>query len=790
MKYIRNFSTLTLQDTPLVGSKNATLGEFIHHSHTIGDIKVPRGFAVTVQAYWDHILTNNLYSDIQTYIHRLESVSYDFRELENLSYRIRNHIEQAPLVPHLYDEIAASYEMLCKEIGHANALVVVRSSATAEDLPNASFAGQQESYLSISGIEEVISAYKKCIASLFTERALLYRKDKGFDHLAVGMAVGIQQMVRADVGSAGVVFTLEPETGFKDVVVINAAPGLGQALVQGSITPDEYHVFKPFIMHPKKAIIKKMLRNTATTFCLTDDEILQLSKLAVTIESYYQKVIGQPVAVDIEWAQDGITKELCIVQVRPETIHSLADTHSVTQTSYSVVPGIENKVLVVGHSIGQKAVVGVVKCIPNFTHDAVIEENDIIVTAMTDPDWIPLLKKAAGVVTENGGRTCHAAIVSRELGIPAIVGAYGALQKLQTGQLVTLDCTQGTQGFVYEGRCTITHTTVAPTISAVSFPCSVGLIIADPDHAYKHSKLPVDEVGLVRLEFMITHHIKAHPMALLYPEKITDISQREAVIAMSSGYENGADFFVKKLAQGVGTIAAAFYPRPVLVRFSDFKSNEYRNLVGGSYWEPHEENPMLGLRGASRYYHPLYQPAFLLECQAIEYVRTVMGFTNVNVMVPFVRTVHEGMHVKEILTSQGLVSGKDGLQIFMMCELPSNVILLEQFAQVFDGFSIGSNDLTQTVLAVDRDSGPLTRLFKEDDPAVLYMVRRSIIKAHAAGKKIGICGQGPSDNKAFAEFLITCGIDSISLNVDSVIPFIQTNQWIRNVTHTYLHDTK
>ena len=790
MNYTRRFSQLTLQDTQFVGGKNATLGELIHAFDMSSGVQVPPGFAVIVQAYWDHIIQNKLYDEIKSHIMRLEAVGYALKEVQSTAQSIRHMIEQAPVLPHIYQEIADSYKILCDESGQLDLVVVVRSSATAEDLPNASFAGQQDSFLNISGIDAVIEAYKKCLASLFTERAILYRNEKGFDHLAIGMSVGIQQMVRAETGAAGVIFTLEPESGFRDVVVINAARGLGQAIVQGTVTPDEYHVFKPFVFDQNYTpIIKKSLGYASAQFCLSDDAIVTLARLAVTIEKYYQEIMQNHLAVDIEWAQDGCTGKLYIVQARPETVHSSSELHHVAQIVYSVKPSHDNRVIVTGHGIGQKAVVGRVKCIADFTHDYTIEEHDIIVTTMTDPDWVPLLKKAAGVITEQGGRTCHAAIVSRELGIPAIVGAQRALKHLQTGQLVTLDCTQGTQGFVYEGTCSITKKIVEQQrIDGKQMPCNVGLIIADPDQAYIHSRLPVDEVGLVRLEFMIAHHIKAHPMALLFPERITEKSDREILERLITGYVSGTDFFVKKLAEGIGTIAAAFYPRPVLVRFSDFKSNEYRNLVGGHYWEPAEENPMLGLRGASRYYHPSYASAFILECQALQYVRNIMGLTNVNVMVPFVRTVEEAVIVKNILSDQGLVSGQNGLKVFMMCELPSNVILLESFARIFDGFSIGSNDLTQTILAVDRDSGILTNLFREDNPAVMYMIKEAITKAHNAGKKIGICGQGPSDNRLFAEFLIAHNIDSISLNVDSVIPFIQNNQVL--VAESYMHEDK
>lgn len=770
MKYIRNFSTLTLQDIPLVGGKNAALGEFMSCKTHIPEILIPNGFAITIDAYWDFITENNLYESIKEQLSVLEQHEYDSQTVKRCAFWIRKMIEEGVVSPLLYNEVLQAYTSLSSD--GQNSKVAVRSSATAEDLPNASFAGQQDSFLQIQGIEEVITSYKKCIASLFTERAILYRKEKGFDHFSIGMSVGVQLMVRADVGAAGVLFTLEPETGFKDLIVINAAHGLGSSLVQGTITPDEYHVFKPFVFH-KKCITKKMVGHLSTTFCLSDDEILFLSKLALAIEAYYRKITDSSAAVDIEWAKDGVTGHIYIVQVRPETIHSVKSLSLQQYVRYNVTLNSANTLIASGHSIGQKAVTGRVKCIEYFTSESNVAKNDIIVTTMTDPDWIPLLKKCAGVVTVHGGRTCHAAIVSRELGIPAIVGVEDILQKVSTGDIITLDCTQGMQGYIYSGACTIEEENIIPH-NFEKQGCNTGLIIADPDHAYKHSLLPVDEVGLVRLEFMITHNIQAHPMALLYPEKITNSDHKIMIEKLMQGYESGADFFMKKLAEGVATIAAAFYPRPVLVRFSDFKSNEYRNLIGGSDWEPYEENPMLGLRGAARYYHPLYHEAFLLECKALEYVRNVMGFTNVNVMVPFVRTLQEGQKVKDILASQGLVSQKNGLQIFMMCELPSNVVLLEQFSHIFDGFSIGSNDLTQTVLAVDRDSGMLANLFKEDDAAVVYMIKQAIEKAHMANKKIGICGQAPSDNPAFAQMLLECKIDSISLNVDSVFSFLQT----------------
>lgn len=773
MKYIKKLSEIGMDDIHTVGGKNATLGQLTQDFKDRSLIKVPDGFAITVDAYWDFIQENNMVSEIAQALMLLEQSYYQPAVLQKTGLYIRELIQKGQISDVLYQEIIQAYEHLCNTNSEDSMSVAVRSSATAEDLPGASFAGQQDSFLHVRGVQEIIQSYKECIASLFTDRALLYRKEKGFDHLSVGISVGVQQMIYADKAAAGVMFTVEPESGFKDVIVINAVHGLGEALVQGAVTPDEYHVFKPFVMSDKRPIIKKSKNEENKKFVLCDDYILELAVIAVTLETYYNQSGGQRFFLDIEWAQDPHTLQFFIVQVRPETIHSV---HGLNQqrVSYDVRKRSDQRCLVTGHAIGHKAVVGKIRCIEKYSPDVRVNSDEIIVTRMTDPDWIPLLRHAKGVITELGGRTCHAAIVSRELGIPAIVGACRALHVLENGTYVTLDCTQGSLGYVYEGECDISQQVHMLDVKN-SLPVLLGLIMADPDQAYVHARLPVDEVGLVRLEFIITHMIQAHPMALLYPEKIDDIDLRTEIAQLSYGYEGGADFFMKKLAEGISTIAAAFYPRPVLVRFSDFKSNEYRNLLGGSYCELHEENPMLGLRGASRYYNASYAPAFVYECKAIEYVRNVMGFDNVNVMVPFVRTVEEAKKVKSLLQTYGLISQENGLQIFMMCELPSNVILFEQFAQIFDGFSIGSNDLTQTVLAVDRDSGELASLFQEENEAVLWMIQEAIVKAKRCGKKIGICGQGPSDNPVFAEFLVRCGINSISLNVDSIISFIENS---------------
>ncbi len=622
----------------------------------------------------------------------------------------------------------------------------------------------------------------------------MYRLEKGFDHFAVGLSVGVQYMVRSDLASSGVMFTIDTESGFKDAIVITSSYGLGESVVRGEVIPDEFHVFKKTFEQGFTPIIKKECGSKKTKkifkpkssgivtkvvpiaqaqqFSLTDKEVLELASFGLIIEKHYSKLKNGWSPMDIEWAKDGKDGLLHIVQARPETIHA-PQQQAHTVTSYQVKKTAQSKVLIKGQSIGQKVAQGPVRVVASIHDIDKVKQGDILVTYMTDPDWVPVMKRAAGIITESGGRTCHAAIVSRELGIPALVGAAGCLKVLKDGQQVTLDCSGGSEGYVYEGILPV-KTTHSELTTIKKAPVSLYVNIAAPDQAYKTSQLPVDGVGLARLEFIITNQLRVHPMAFIEPHKVTDTKTKKILKALTVSYSNPHEFCVEKIAQGVGTIAAAFYPRPVLVRFSDFKSNEYRGLIGGSYFEPIEENPMMGLRGASRYYSPLYEPAFKLECEAIRYAREKMGLTNINVMVPFVRTPQEGGKVIEILRSQGLVSKKGGLQIFMMCEIPSNVILLEQFAQHFDGFSIGSNDLTQTTLSVDRDSGLLAPLFNEKDPAVLWMLEQAVTRSRKAKKPIGICGQAPSDHPEIAQLLIQWGITSLSLNPDTVIPFLMT----------------
>ena len=791
MQYIKKFKTLGLDDVSQVGGKNASLGQLIQHLAGSG-VCVPDGFAVTVEGYWDHLKLNGLHKPVA---HLLKDLSkeHDLPILQARGKELRRLIEGAALPPALVEEITKAYGELSTSLGHSDCLVAVRSSATAEDLPDASFAGQQESFLNVRGKQQVLAAYRKSLASLFTDRALMYRMEKGFDHMSVGISVGIQQMVRSDKAAAGVMFTLDTESGFKDVVVISSAYGFGETVVKGEVVPDEFHVFKKTLFKECDSIIKKecgskkvqrvaaakkggtvvksVAIDQAQRFSLTHVEVRDLAKLACMIEDHYSERAGHWVPMDIEWAKDGQDGKLYIVQARPETVHSLKKEGHIFTTYALKVTADKKTVLVKGQSVGQKITAGKARIITSM-HDAhLVEMGEILVTYMTDPDWVPLMKKAAGIVTESGGRTCHAAIVSRELGIPAIVGAVGALKKIQNGQYITLDCSTGSEGIVYEGVLPI-ETQEISLAKVPKVPVKVLLNVASPERAYTYSFLPVEGVGLARLEFIITNAVQVHPMALAVPEKIQDKKIAKKIREITAAYESPQDFFVKKLAEGIATIAAAFYPRSVLVRCSDFKSNEYRGLLGGSYFEPLEENPMMGLRGASRYYHDLYAPAFELECQALLYARHVMGLHNINVMIPFVRTVAEAKKVVELLKKNGLVSKREGLELFMMCELPSNVLLIEQFAHYFDGFSIGSNDLTQTTLSVDRDSGLLAHLFDERDEAVSKMLSLAIHGAHFAGRPIGICGQAPSDYPEVAQFLMQEGIDSISLNPDSVLPFL------------------
>ncbi|HLW72699.1 MAG TPA: phosphoenolpyruvate synthase, partial [Candidatus Babeliales bacterium] len=712
--------------------------------------------------------------------------------LHKVGSEIRKLIMHGRIPDDLAQEIITAYHTLSARYKKKEVDVAVRSSATAEDLPTASFAGQQDTFLNVVGDKSLLDACKKSMASLFTDRAIIYRIDKGFDHFKVALSIGVQKMIRSDGAVSGVAFSLDTESGFKDVVMIEALYGLGESIVQGLVTPDEYIVHKPTLVDGYASIIKKFCGDKKTkivygrsnvtktvkvsekdqhAFALSDKEILELAQFVVTIETHYSKLKKGWSPMDIEWAKDARDGKLYIVQARPETIY--AGKKALVLQQYTFNNNVQKEVVVVGLSIGHKIVSGVARVVKGAQDIAQVKEGDIIVTEMTDPDWVPVMKRAAGIVTDRGGRTCHAAIVSRELAIPAIVGTKNGTTAIKNGDTITLDCFHGAVGTVYKGKLAYTiDETVLDDIPTL--PVAVMVNIADPDSALQLSFLPVAGVGLARLEFIITNFIKVHPMALLYPERVEDKVVRAEIDTLTASYKNKIDFFVEQLSQGVGMIAAAFYPRPVVVRLSDFKSNEYRNLLGGSYFEPIEENPMIGFRGASRYYNERYKEAFALECQALLRVRAVMGLKNVKIMIPFVRTVQEAQFVVDEMALHGLVRGDDGLELVMMCEVPSNVIMIEEFSRYFDGFSIGSNDLTQLVLGVDRDSTILASLFDERDEAVNKMMVMAIEGAHKSGRYIGICGQAPSDYPEIAEFLIKAGIDSLSLNADSVLPFLMS----------------
>ncbi len=793
MEFIKKFEQLGIDDVALVGGKTASLGQMIQHLSQKG-IKIPKGFAITAKAYWHYIEYNSLLDPIRKKIEILNA--QDFDSLKKIAFEIRQLIINAEMPDTLAKEIISAYHQLSQEYKQEAADVAVRSSATAEDLPGASFAGQQETFLNIQGDEQLLEACKKCLASLFTERAIVYRIAKGFDHFKVALSIGVQKMVRSDLASAGVAFSLDTETGFKDLIMIEGAYGLGEAVVQGAINPDEFHVFKTTLKEDYKPIIKKIVGNKnkkliysqesslewvaiaeqdAQKFCLTDQEIIALARQVLIIEEYYSQRKGSWSPMDVEWAKDGLDGQMYIVQARPETVQVFKESKKTLQ-QFIIDPEIKknlsSKIIVEGQSIGTKVVTGKARIVNNAKENKQFDKGDILVTYMTDPDWVPLMQKAGGIVTQSGGRTCHAAIVSRELGVPAVIGAAHATTKIRDGQTITLDCSQGAQGFVYDEQIPFSVETI--DIATIEKPpVSIMVNVADPDNAFTVNQLPfVSGVGLARIEFIIAHTIKVHPMAFTDTDVITDEKILKKIELLTAAYASKKEFFIDSLAQGIGTIAAAFYPHEVIVRFSDFKTNEYRELLAGSYFEPEESNPMLGLRGASRYYNPLYEPAFALECAAIKKAREVMGLTNIAVMVPFVRTIDEAVRVINIMKKNELDRERNNLKVVMMIEIPSNVLLIDDFCKVFDGFSIGSNDLTQTTLAVDRDSAFLAPLFDERDKAVKKMCTLAIEGALKHKKPIGICGQAPSDYPEFAQFLIEQGITSLSLNADSVLPFL------------------
>jgi pyruvate,water dikinase len=793
--YIVWFDEVGLSDLPLVGGKNASLGE-MRKELTKYDVNVPNGFAVTVNTY--HALLDQGivqdWHDTKGKLNVRESIQeiltgLDVENIEDLSERgsrVRRLIYSLEFPRETVDEIVKAYRVLCKEYGE-DTDVAVRSSATAEDLPGASFAGQQETFLNIRGEYALVQACKRCFASLFTNRAISYRVHKGFDHFQVALSIGVQKMVRSDKACSGVMFTIDTESGFPNVVYITGSYGLGENIVQGVINPDEFYVFKPRLEKKYKPIIQKTLGSKEikmiymvegegstknvpvsalerSNFILSDEEIILLAQWGVKIEEHYSKKAGCYMPMDIEWAKDGINQQLFILQARPETVKS----QQTLNLLESYVLKERSRVLTRGKSVGEKIGAGPINVISSVREIERFKKGEILVTQMTDPDWEPIMKVAAGIVTDRGGRTCHAAIISRELGVPCVVGTGNGSEILGDYRSATVCCSEGETGLVYEG--TLDFEVKKYDMVHLERPqTKIMMNVGNPDNAFHLSFIPSDGVGLARLEFIINNSIRIHPMALIHFDAMSDDHSKKEIERLTGGYEDKKQFFIDRLAQGVAKIAAAFYPKDVIVRMSDFKSNEYANLIGGSEFEPVEDNPMIGFRGACRYYDENYQEGFGLECLAMKKVRDEIGLNNVKLMIPFCRTVEEGRLVIAEMRKHGLIQGQNDLEIYVMCEVPSNVIMADEFSEIFDGFSIGSNDLTQLVLGLDRDSEKVSHIFDERDPAVKRMVQTVIQRVKQNGKKIGICGQAPSDYSDFAEFLVRCGIDSISLNPDTVL---------------------
>jgi len=779
------FEEVGIEDIPLVGGKNASLGEVILQLKPKG-VNVPNGFATTAYAFRHFIEKAGLEAKLRDLFADLDVE--DMHNLRDRGRQARALVLNTSFPNDLHLAIAMSYQKLCDcDKCGKDSDVAVRSSATAEDLPDASFAGQQETYLNVYGANEVVEACHRCFASLFTDRAISYRTINGFDHFDVALSVGVQKMVRSDLASSGVMFSIDTETGFKNAALITAAYGLGENVVQGAVNPDEYFVFKPTLKQGFRPILEKRLgtkeikmvydlgggkltKNIPVSasergkFAISDDEILKLAEWACIIEDHYSEVRGKLSPMDIEWAKDGRTGELFIVQARPETVQS--------QKSGNILKNYKlhgsSEVLITGRAVGEMIGQGKANVILEAHQIEDFQAGEVLVTNKTDPDWEPIMKKASAIVTNQGGRTCHAAIIAREMGIPAIVGCGDATSMIKTGQEITISCAEGEEGKVYQGLVPfeIVETSLdnLPKLST-----KILMNVGNPEEAFGLSSIPCDGVGLARMEFIIANHIKTHPLALIHFDTLEDKAAKWEISQLTARYENKTDFFVDKLAHGIGTIAAAFYPKPVIVRMSDFKTNEYANLLGGRAFEPNEENPMLGWRGASRYYDPKYRAAYGLECQALKRVRDDMGLTNVIPMIPFCRTPDEGRKVLAEMEKHGLKRGENGLEVYVMCEVPSNVILADEFSQIFDGFSIGSNDLTQLTLGLDRDSSLVAHIFDERNEAVKSMIHMMIQRAKANNRKIGICGQAPSDYPEFAKFLVQEGIDSISLNPDSVL---------------------
>ena len=802
-KYIVDLAEVQLNDLELVGGKNASLGEMIQNLEKFG-VNVPGGFAITVKAYETFISHNTLDKKIRGLINSIDTD--DLVSLKKTGLEIRDLIRNGQWPLDIKEEIKINYKLLSQKYGQDITDVAVRSSATAEDLPDASFAGQQETYLNVRGPEHILTAVRNCFASLFTDRAISYRDNFGFDHFDVGLSVCVQKMVRSDLASSGVAFSLDTESGFKDVVLINGSYGLGESVVQGTVSPDEFLIYKPTLKKGFESIIEKkmgkkenkMIYSTdpgqlvktvhvgntqQNQFCITDKQALQLAKWVCVIEDYYSELKGHWSPMDTEWAIDGLSGELFIVQARPETIHSRKKDNALVE--YLIEDAANVPTRLTGIAVGDKIGQGKVQKMYSLdgrdgSFDGMnFKEGDILVTEMTDPDWEPIMKKASAIITNKGGRTCHAAIVAREMGVPAIVGTENGTELLFNGEEMTVSCAEGDVGKVYEGL--VPFRKKETQLDNLNLPQTpIMLNVASPDLAFKFAQIPNAGVGLAREEFIINNYIQAHPLALLNHRKLNDPELSQKIEELTRGYVDEETFFIKRLSYGVAKIAAAFYPKQVIVRMSDFKSNEYYNLLGGSYYEPTEENPMIGWRGASRYYSEDYEYAFGMECKAIKRVREKMGLDNVTVMIPFCRTVEELQKVYAVMKKYGLERGKDGLQVFLMAELPSNIMMAEEFAELIDGFSIGSNDLTQLTLGLDRDSSLVAHLYDERNPAVKRSISKLIEAAKKTNTKVGICGQGPSDYPDFAQFLVEEGINTISVTPDSVLKTIKAIHKIEN----------
>ena len=783
-RYLEDFNKIGIKDVARVGGKNASLGEMVRELTPLG-VQVPGGFAITADGFRAFIDAAGLRPILKGLLAGLDKDNLD--DFARRGRALREAVYAASLPDELASEIRRAYAQLEAQYGvHTD--VAVRSSATAEDLPGASFAGQHDTFLNIHSAGQLLDAVKRCFASLFTDRAISYRIDQGFDHLKVALSVGVQKMVRADLASSGVIFTLDTESGFRDVVFITSAFGLGENVVQGAVDPDEFYVHKPTFAAGHRCVLRRVLgekqlkmvyaegtsrqalRNIPTpeaeraTYSLTDGEVLHLAESAMLIEQHYSKVAGADRPMDIEWAKDGLTGKLYIIQARPETV--------VSQRRHDVYQSYELKergqVLARGRAVGARIGTGNVRIVRGVDELKSVVPGDVLVADNTTPDWEPVMKSAAAIVTNRGGRTCHAAIVARELGIPAVVGATDATERLIDRRTVTVSCAQGDEGLVLDGKCAFAVEEL--DLKSLDRPATHVMInLGNPERAFQTSFIPNDGVGLARLEFIISESIRAHPLALLHPERIEDSGTRAELAALTSGYASGADYFIEKLSEGVGTIAAAFWPKPVIVRMSDFKTNEYRSLLGGAPFEDDEANPMIGFRGAARYTHPKYEKGFALECAAMRRVRSDMGLKNVKLMIPFCRRVDEGRRVLERMAEHGLKRGENELEIYVMCEIPNNVVSIDAFSELFDGFSIGSNDLTQLVLGVDRDSEVVAFDYDERDPGVLEMIKLAVEGAKRNGRHSGICGQAPSDYPEIAEFLVRIGIDSISLTPDTVV---------------------